>query len=175
MDLASRFFAFSTILHLAIVTFERYVMIIHPMQYRKIISKQTTVASMILIWIFALSLSFIELFWISLDSTQTRETRATYGRYLQLLLFRIPRGASCYPLCNRLRLHFPCPPITTKENSSTALSYYREACEAKTRATASDDHFWLNDSCLYLRLDFILSMWNFFMTRMLRSKLYPDC
>ena len=70
-DLASRFIAFSTILHLAIVTFERYVMIIHPMQYRKIISKQTTVASMILILIFALSVSFIELFWISLDSTQT--------------------------------------------------------------------------------------------------------
>ena len=49
MDLASRFITFSTILLLVIVTFERYVMMIHQMQYRKIISKQTTVASLILI------------------------------------------------------------------------------------------------------------------------------
>ena len=52
MDLASRVIAFFTILYLVIVTFERYVMIIHPMHYHKIISKQTKVASLILIWIF---------------------------------------------------------------------------------------------------------------------------
>ena len=63
-DFASRLIAFSTILHLVIVTFERFMMIIHPMQYREIISKQTTVASLILIWIFSLSMSLIQLFWI---------------------------------------------------------------------------------------------------------------
>ena len=56
MDLASRFISFSTILLLVIVTFALYVMIINPLQYRKIISKQTTVASLILIWIFSLSM-----------------------------------------------------------------------------------------------------------------------
>ena len=56
MDLASRFITFSTILLLVIVTFALYVMIILPLQYRKIISKQTTVASLILIWIFSLSM-----------------------------------------------------------------------------------------------------------------------
>ena len=71
MDLASRFITLCTILLLVIVTFALYVMIIHPLQYRKIISKQTTVASLILIWIFSLSMSLIQLFWISLDSTQT--------------------------------------------------------------------------------------------------------
>ena len=95
MDLASRFIAFSTILHLMIVTFERYVMIIHPMQYRKIISKQTTVASLILICIFSLSLSLIQLFWISPRLHPNADTRATYRRYLQQLLSRISRGTSC--------------------------------------------------------------------------------
>ena len=71
IDLATRFIVFSTILHLVIVTFECYVMVLHPIQYRKIISKQTTVASLILIWIFSMSMSLIQLFWISLDSIQT--------------------------------------------------------------------------------------------------------
>ena len=94
MDLASRFIAFSTILHLVIVTFERYVMIIHPMQYRKIISKQTTVASLILIWIFSLSVSLIQLFWISLDSTQTltheRRADAIYSYCCFVFLVVLP-------------------------------------------------------------------------------------
>lgn len=72
MDLASRFIAISTILHLVIVTFERYTMIIHPMNYHRIFSKQTMTASLIFVWIFSLSVSLIQLTWISLDSTQTR-------------------------------------------------------------------------------------------------------
>ena len=90
------------------------------------------------------------------------ETRATHRRYLQLLLFRISRGTSCYPPCNRVRSHFPSPSIPAKENSSTALSYYTcRACEPKTGPKASGDHFWLNDPCLYSRLVFVLSKWNF--------------
>ena len=61
-----------------------------------------------------------------------------------------------------LRSHFPSPLITTKENSSTALSYHkRKAYEAKTGPKASGDHFWLNDPCLYFRLVFVLSVSNF--------------
>lgn len=71
MDLASRFIAISTILHLVIVTFERYAMIIYPMHYYRIISKQTMVASMTFIWIFSLTVSLIQLTWISLDPSQT--------------------------------------------------------------------------------------------------------
>ena len=71
MDLASRFIAISTILHLLVVTFERYVMIIYPMRYYRIVSKQRIGALMMFVWTFSLAVSLIQLIWISLGSTQT--------------------------------------------------------------------------------------------------------
>ncbi len=70
MDLASRFIAISTILHLLIVTFERYVMIIYPMHYYRIVSKQRMAAAMVFIWAFSLSVSLIQLIWISFGATE---------------------------------------------------------------------------------------------------------
>lgn len=71
MDLASRFIAISTILHLLIVTFERYVMIIYPMYYYRVITKNRMAASMVFIWTFSLAVSLIQLIWISFGSTET--------------------------------------------------------------------------------------------------------
>lgn len=69
MDLASRFIAISTILHLLIVTFERYVMIIYPMHYYRIVTKNRMAVSMVFIWTFSLAVSLIQLIWISFGST----------------------------------------------------------------------------------------------------------
>ena len=71
MDLASRFIAISTLLHLLIVTFERYVMIIYPMHYYRIVTKNRMAASMVFIWTFSLAVSLIQLIWISFGSTET--------------------------------------------------------------------------------------------------------
>ena len=71
MDLASRFIAISTILHLLVVTFERYVMIIYPMRYYRIVSKQRMGVLMVFVWTFSLAVSLVQLIWISLGSTQT--------------------------------------------------------------------------------------------------------
>ena len=153
MDLASRFITLCTILLLVIVTFERYVMIIHPLQYRKIISKQTAVASLILIWIFSLSMSLIQLFWISLDSTQTltheRRIDAIYSYccfvflvVLLVILFAIVSVRIFLVLRSQLK------------KIRRQLCHITHVRRGKTQAKASGDHFWLNDSCLYLRLFF---------------------
>ena len=71
MDLASRFIAISTILHLLIVTLERYVMIIYPMHYYRIVSKHKMAAAIAFIWTFSLTVSLIQLIWISFGSTET--------------------------------------------------------------------------------------------------------
>lgn len=71
MDLASRFIAISTILHLLIVTFERYVMIIYPMHYYRIVSKDRMAAAMVFIWTFSLAVSLIQLIWISFGSNES--------------------------------------------------------------------------------------------------------
>ena len=112
MDLASRFIAISTILHLVIVTFERYTMIIHPMNYHRIFSKQTMTASLIFVWLFSLSVSLIQLTWISLDSTQTltheRRIDAIYSYSCFVFLVALPLN----PTRRRLRSHFPRSAIT---------------------------------------------------------------
>ena len=161
MDLASRFIAFSTILHLVIVTFERYVMIIHPMHYRKIISKQTTVASLILIWIFSLSVSLIQLFWISLDSTQTltheRRIDAIYSYccFVFLVVLPVILLAIVYVRIF-LVLRSQLKKIHRQLSHITRGRRVRQK-RGKKRAVI----FWLNDPCLYLRLVFVLSKWNF--------------
>lgn len=78
MDLTSRFIAFSTILHLVIVTFERYVMIIHPMNYHRIVSKKRMASSIIIIWGFSLTMSLIQLLWINLDQSKQTDTNERY-------------------------------------------------------------------------------------------------
>lgn len=78
MDLTSRFIAFSTILHLVIVTFERYVMIIHPMHYYRIVSKKRMAASVIIIWGFSLTASLIQLLWINLNQSKLTVTDERY-------------------------------------------------------------------------------------------------
>lgn len=75
MDLTSRFIAISTILHLLVVTFERYVMIIYPMHYYRIVTKNRMAASMVFIWTFSLAVSLIQLIWISFGSTETANER----------------------------------------------------------------------------------------------------
>lgn len=83
MDLASRFIAISTILHLLIVTFERYVMIIYPMHYFRIITKHRMVAALVFIWAFSLTVSLIQLIWISLDSNQTENENEQHSSTIQ--------------------------------------------------------------------------------------------
>lgn len=101
MDLASRFIAISTILHLLVVTFERYVMIIYPMHYYRIVSKQRMAAIMVFIWTFSLAVSLIQLIWISLGSTQTAnvqhsEVIYSYSCFVGLVVLPLILLAAAY-------------------------------------------------------------------------------
>lgn len=63
-DLASRFVAISTILHLLIVSLERYIMIVFPMQYVKIVSRPRIKACLISAWCFSFLVIIIQLSWL---------------------------------------------------------------------------------------------------------------
>ena len=64
MDLCQRFLAISTITHLLIITTERYIMIIYPMWYPRIVTKKRILLLLASTWIFSLSLSLIQLSWL---------------------------------------------------------------------------------------------------------------
>lgn len=73
MDLFSRFISISTVLHLLLVTAERYFMIIHAMHYPYIVTKYRLKTVLLFIWCFSLTTSLIQLVWIPFDGPTTDE------------------------------------------------------------------------------------------------------
>ena len=64
MDLTQRFIAVSTILHLLIVAFERYLMICQPMTHPFVATKPRLLTLIAGVWCFSLVSSLIQLTWI---------------------------------------------------------------------------------------------------------------
>lgn len=73
MDLSSRFISISTVLHLLLVTAERYFMIIHAMHYPYIVTKFRLKTVLVFIWCSSLATSLIQLVWIPFDGPTTDE------------------------------------------------------------------------------------------------------
>ena len=73
MDLSSRFISISTVLHLLLVTVERYFMIIQVMHYPFIVTKSRLIFVLVFVWCFSLGASLIQLTWISLNGQDTDE------------------------------------------------------------------------------------------------------
>ncbi|KAL9950911.1 hypothetical protein ACROYT_G043483 [Oculina patagonica] len=73
MDLSSRFISISTVLHLLLVTMERYFMIIHAMHYPYIVTRLRLKTVLVFIWCFSLGTSLIQLVWIPVDGPSTAD------------------------------------------------------------------------------------------------------
>ena len=73
MDLSSRFISISTVLHLLLVTTERYFMIIHAMHYPYIVTKFRLKTVLAFIWCFSMGTSLIQLAWIPLEGPSTAD------------------------------------------------------------------------------------------------------
>lgn len=63
MDMSSRFISISTVLHLLIVTIERYIMILHGMKYNLWVNKKRVTVTLYVTWIFAAFVTGIQLSW----------------------------------------------------------------------------------------------------------------
>ena len=63
MDLCQRFLAISSIIHLLVITTERYTMIVHPMVYPRVMTKSRILTALVFTWLISLFVSLIQLFW----------------------------------------------------------------------------------------------------------------
>ena len=84
MDLASRFIAISTILHLLVVTGERYLMIVHPMKYTRIVRRRRVGVVLFGIWTFSLFAVLIQLAWIKIELPSS-ESEANAIRRIEVI------------------------------------------------------------------------------------------
>lgn len=76
MDLSSRFISISTVLHLLLVTMERYFKIIHALNYPLIVTKFRLITLLVLVWCVSLGTSLIQLTWIPFRGPSTDEILA---------------------------------------------------------------------------------------------------
>lgn len=63
MDLCQRFLAISTIIHLLVITTERYIMIVYPLVYPRILTKFRILVVLLYTWLISLFVSLIQLSW----------------------------------------------------------------------------------------------------------------
>ena len=74
MDCSQRFLATSTVIHLLIITLERYYTIVHSTSYAgSAITKSLCRACLIGTWLFSLGVALIQLTWIKIDPTPVEE------------------------------------------------------------------------------------------------------
>ncbi|XP_078342665.1 histamine H2 receptor-like [Oculina patagonica] len=71
MDLCQRFLAISTIIHLLVITTERYIMIVYPMKYPRILTKSRILTLLGYTWFISLLVSLIQLAWYDPEWKET--------------------------------------------------------------------------------------------------------
>ncbi|XP_031560379.1 trace amine-associated receptor 4-like isoform X2 [Actinia tenebrosa] len=78
MDFATRFIAISTILHLMVVSTERFIMIVYPMYYIKLVTKKRIIVVLGSVWVFSLTVVLIQLSWV-INETQAVKYDLSYS------------------------------------------------------------------------------------------------
>ena len=84
MDLSSRFISISTIMHLLLVTIERYIMIVFPMKYPRVVTKRRIRRVLLALWCFSFTVTLVQLSWIGLgeeaqENAEIREIEVIYS------------------------------------------------------------------------------------------------
>ena len=76
MDLCQRFLAMSTILHLLVITSARYVLIVYPMAFPRLVTRPRVLGVLLSTWLASFALSFVQLSWLSASpSSHSRAQR----------------------------------------------------------------------------------------------------
>ena len=88
--------AVSTMAHIQVVTLERYVAVMYPMRYYRMVTKRRVCCVIALVWVYSLLYSFIQLTWLDLahhNLTNAREKEKFETPYQitgLLLCFTVP-------------------------------------------------------------------------------------
>ena len=109
MDLGQRFLSISTVLHLLLITLERYFTIVFSvMRTTSIISKKTCVAILLAVWIVSLCASLVQLSFIHDAMQAPSNSQITYDFVCLALLAVFPlaiMGVAYIHIFNTLRKH----------------------------------------------------------------------
>ena len=101
-----RFSAISSVCHVLLIACDRYIFIVHYMNYHFLVTKRRAIVSVISVWLFSLTASIIQLSWYSFHeialteyeeiSQITEDLNKNYSLVCIVLFFAIPLLLMCY-------------------------------------------------------------------------------
>ena len=92
-----RFFSISIVLHLLLVSIDRYVTVVHAIRYRSLATKQRAVYLLITVWASAIFVALIQLTWLGFDvdvnedsDLKTQRINTIYDAFCIAFFFAVP-------------------------------------------------------------------------------------
>ena len=98
-----RFTAISSVCHVLLIACDRYIFIVHGLQYHSIVTKQRAISATIVIWLFSFLSSVIQLSWYlfyEIAFSEYKEITEDFNRKYSIvcivLFFAVPLLLMCY-------------------------------------------------------------------------------
>ena len=97
-----RFVAISSVCHVLLIAFDRYVAIVHPLRHDSIVTKWRAIGAITFVWLFSFAASVIQLSWYGLDESslsdydETEDFDVMYTKACIVLFFAVPLVLMCY-------------------------------------------------------------------------------
>ena len=97
-----RFTAMSSVCHVILVAFDRYVAIVHTLRQDSIVTTWRAIGAITFVWLFSFAASVIQLSWYGLDESslsdydETEDFDVMYTKACIVLFFAVPLVLMCY-------------------------------------------------------------------------------
>lgn len=155
-----RFTGISSVCHVLLVAFDRYIVIVHPLKYPLLVTKKLAIIATIFVWIFSFVASSIQLSWYGLDKTsltrfddETENIDVKYSKTCIALFVAVPLVLMCFIYGHIFYISF-------KHTRGD-----RQLSNALRQAPRSLRHEWRGSSVLLILLVIFAGCWlPFFLT-----------
>lgn len=98
-----RLAAISSVCHIILIAFDRYIAIVHPLQHGSLVTKWRAAGAILFVWLMSFGASIIQLSWYTLDENTLKEyaeeTATSDLKYIKaciVVFFAIPLLMICY-------------------------------------------------------------------------------
>ena len=157
-----RFTVISSVCHVLLVAFDRYIVIVHPLKYPLLVTKKRALIAIIFVWLFSFTASSIQLSWYGFDETsltafedETENIDVKYSKTCIALFFALPLVLMCFIYGHIFYISF-------KHSKGD-----RQLSNALRQAPRALRHEWRGNSVLLILLVIFASCWLPFFLAML--------
>lgn len=108
-----RFTAISSVCHVLLIAFDRYICIVHPFRHPYLVTKWRAIVATCFVWLFSFAASVIQLSWYGLNKSvlvkfaaDTETIDVVYSKVCIVMFFAVPLILMCYIYGNIFYISF---------------------------------------------------------------------